>query len=234
MTNSDSSATPGATPTTPSFLERALDPTERLGEALFGIIMVLSFTLGASVVVKEGHDATRELLIAILGCNLAWGLIDGGMYLLSCLFERSLQLRLIESIRRSSREEEALALVAQTLDDRLEQFTSPTERERLYRELVVRFRGAELAPVRITKQDLLGAVATFWLVTASVIPTLLPFLVLDDRLVALRVSNALQLALLFVVGWRCARATHRNPWLFGSALLLFGLAMVAIALALGG
>jgi len=234
MTNAHSSPTPVTAPGRPSFLDRALDPTERLGEALFGIIMVLSFTLGASVVVKESHDATKELLIAILGCNLAWGLIDGGMYVVSCLFERSVQLRLIEAVQRSERDEDAVALVARTLDDRLEQFTSPTERARLYRELVERFRVAELAPVRVTKQDLLGAVATFWLVTASVIPTLLPFLVLDDRLVALRVSNALQLALLFAVGWRCARATRRNPWLFGSALLLFGLAMVGIALALGG
>ena len=63
-----------------SFLSRYLEPSAILGEIVFGLIMVLTFTLGAGLVIAEGRDATREMLVAILGCNLAWGLIDAGMY----------------------------------------------------------------------------------------------------------------------------------------------------------
>jgi len=52
--------------------------------------------------------------------------------------------------------------------------------------------------------------------------------------VALRVSNLLLLTMLFLVGYLWARATHSNPWIVGSILLLVGLVMVAIAMALGG
>jgi VIT1/CCC1 family predicted Fe2+/Mn2+ transporter len=156
------------------------------------------------------------------------------MYLLSCLFERSVQLKLIDSIQEAARDDEALALMGEALDDRLERFTSAEDRAHLYRVLLDRLRGATLPPVHLTREDWMGAAATFWLVTASVIPTLVPFLVLDDRLMALHVANGLQIALLFAVGFRSAHATHRNPWLFGSVLALFGLAMVAVAIPLGG
>jgi hypothetical protein len=51
---------------------------------------------------------------------------------------------------------------------------------------------------------------------------------------AARVSNALLLALLFVVGYRFARDTMAYPWLTGLAFLLFGLALVLVTIALGG
>jgi len=61
-----------------------------------------------------------------------------------------------------------------------------------------------------------------------------PFMVFHDRFLALRVSNFLLLTMLFLVGYRLARATQSNPWIVGSTLLLGGLAMVAIAIPLGG
>jgi VIT1/CCC1 family predicted Fe2+/Mn2+ transporter len=61
-----------------------------------------------------------------------------------------------------------------------------------------------------------------------------PFLIVRDRFIALRASNLLLLLTLFLVGFRWARATNTNPWLFGSILLLGGLALVGIAMALGG
>ena len=58
-------------------IHRYLEPTTILNESVFGLVMTLTFTLGAGLVVKEGPDATRQLLIGVLGCNLAWGIIDG-------------------------------------------------------------------------------------------------------------------------------------------------------------
>ena len=56
-----------------------LDPSERLGELLFGLIMVLTFTLGAGIELAGDEDGARELLIAALGCNAVWGIIDAAV-----------------------------------------------------------------------------------------------------------------------------------------------------------
>ena len=69
------------------FVHRYLDPGERLGEILFGLIMVLTFTSTARATMGEEGSA-RELLMAALGCNMAWGIIDGGMFIMSAMLER--------------------------------------------------------------------------------------------------------------------------------------------------
>jgi hypothetical protein len=68
------------------FWQRHLEPVESLGEVLFGLIMALTFTLGAAV--SAGYD--RELILGAVGCNVAWGIIDGVLFMLSTRFERRL------------------------------------------------------------------------------------------------------------------------------------------------
>ncbi len=76
-----------------SFFESYADPAERLTEVLFGLLMVLTCTLGASLTVAEGREATREMLLAALGCNVAWGLINGVIRTMDCMYERGLRRR---------------------------------------------------------------------------------------------------------------------------------------------
>ena len=75
------------------FVYRYLDPGERLGEILFGLIMVLTFTSTARVALGAEEITARELLIAALGCNIAWGVIDGGMYIMSAMLDRAARAR---------------------------------------------------------------------------------------------------------------------------------------------
>ena len=46
------------------FTERHLDPASRLGEILFGLIMVLTVTLTASFTVADGKKGVHQLLLA--------------------------------------------------------------------------------------------------------------------------------------------------------------------------
>ncbi|MFO1477440.1 MAG: VIT1/CCC1 transporter family protein [Verrucomicrobiota bacterium] len=217
-----------------SFFARHLDLNNRLSEVVFGLIMALTFTLGAGLVVQEGRQATLHMLLGILGCNIAWGLIDAGMYVLSCVFDRSRKARLLQTLQKSTHEAESLAMVGRALDGPLEPLTSPAERHSLYRSILVRLKNVTPERTRLTSEDLYGALVTFCLVLITAVPAVLPFLVIGNPFVALRASNGLLLACLFGVGYRCARATNNNPWIFGLALLVAGLVMVGIALALGG
>jgi hypothetical protein len=234
MASNASSLSPPGSPPRESFVKRYLNPTESLGEVLFGLIMALAFTLGAGLIVKEGAEATTRMLLGIVGCNVAWGLIDGAMYLMSSMFDRSRKARLFESVQKASSEEDALSMVGRELDPSLEPFTSLEERMRLYPAVLKRLEKVTPERTRVKKEDVYGAIAIFVLVFLSAIPAVLPFMVFSDRFMALRVSNLLLLIMLFLVGYHWARATRSNPWIFGSTLVLGGLVMVIIVMALGG
>ena len=69
------------------WIVRVLDPVERVSEALFGLIMVLTFT-GSISVAEAGREEMRTMLVGAIGCNLAWGIVDGVMYLVTTLVAR--------------------------------------------------------------------------------------------------------------------------------------------------
>ena len=74
----------------------------------------------------------------------------------------------------------------------------------------------------------------FWLVVITSLPAAIPFLLFDDARLALRVSNAILLAFLFISGYWWARYTLAKPWLAGACFLLAGTVLVVAAIALGG
>jgi len=211
-----------------------LDPGERLGELLFGLIMVLTFTLGAGVELAGDRDATRELLIAALGCNTAWGIIDAALYLMSRLSERGRRYRLAKAIQRAPSGEHALALVNQELDESIPSMVRPEVRAALDREVLERVREMKLPRNRVTGDDLWAALAVFWLVFLTALPAVVPFLLFRDALLALRASNAVLVGLLFYVGWRWGAYTGASPSRTGLFMMSLGVALVIIAIALGG
>jgi hypothetical protein len=72
-------------------IKPVLAPTDRVLEVLAGVIMVLTFTNVLSVSHVDKADE-RAMLIGSLGCNLAWGIIDGIMYLMNSLATRGREL----------------------------------------------------------------------------------------------------------------------------------------------
>ncbi len=215
--------------------QRYLDPASSLAEMLFGLIMTLTFTLGAGIIIEdEGREGARQLLIAIIGCNLAWGIIDAALYLVDSLFDRGRLRRLGLAVQRAPDDGSAIALVGGELDELLEDLTSESEREALYRRIVVNVRKKADRARPLTRDDWMGALTSFWLVVLTSAPAAVPFLIFDNARFALRISNAILLAILFVTGYWWARHTAGKPWLVGSVLLLGGIVLVAVAILLGG
>jgi hypothetical protein len=216
-------------------MHRHLDPATSLAEILFGLIMTLTFTLGAGIIIEdEGREGARELLIAIIGCNIAWGIIDAALYIVGELFGRGRLRRLGQMIRGAPTKVEAESLVAGELDEYLSEVTSEPDRKALYARIADNVRSRPPAPNPVTKSDLMGAFWSFWLVFLASLPAAIPFVIFDDARFALRVSNAILLALLFISGYLWARYTVSRPWLVGLCFLVAGIALVLAAIALGG
>src|ERR1043166_7859477 len=217
-----------------SLRDRFTDPAERLTEVLFGLIMVLTCTLGAALTVEEGREATREMLLGALGCNVAWGLINAVIFLMDALFERGRTQRLVASVRSARNEDHAFELIEGELEPALEGIASKEERDRVYREVFSTIATAEPPRVRLRQEDLAGATVTFVVMFLTALPAIVPFLFITDLLLALRVSNGIMLVILFVVGYRWGRETGVSAWLAGLAMGLIGAALVAVGKTLGG
>jgi hypothetical protein len=218
-----------------SLVTRHLDPGTRMLEVLFGLIMTLTFTLGAGLVIQEeGREGARAMLIGILGCNLAWGVIDGVFYVLGELFERGRLWRIGSEVRRAGSDAAAYELVAGELDEVLAPVAEEPARRSFYQSVVQRLRSTEPAPNRLRREDLTGGLASGWLVFVCSFPAVIPFVLMDDPQRALRVSNAILIALLFLVGHRAARYTMAHPWLTGAVYALAGVLLVAFTMMLGG
>jgi hypothetical protein len=219
----------------PSLLHRYLDPASSMGEILFGLIMTLTFTLGAGIIMEEeGREGARELLIAVIGCNIAWGIIDGALYFAGQLFDRGRLRRLGRTIRQARDRSMATALVAEELDPLLGDILNPAEAKSLYARIVDTLVAKPERVTKVTREDWFGAFTSFCLVVVTSIPAAVPFMIIDDARLALRVSNAVLLALLFLCGFWWARFTLGRPWLVGAAFLVFGIVLVLAAIALGG
>ena len=218
-----------------AWLHRYIDPATSLTEILFGLIMTLTFTLGAGIVVQdEGRDGARELLVAALGCNIAWGIIDACFYLITATFEREQFRRLGRRMREVPHVSDAVALLAERLDEALAPALDEGERHGLYRRLAENVRNGPPLSGKPKAEDWWGAIASGLLVILTTLPAALPFAFIDDAYVAMRTSNAILLLTLFATGFGWARYTTLRPIVVGTVFLLGGAALVLIAIPLGG
>jgi VIT1/CCC1 family predicted Fe2+/Mn2+ transporter len=216
------------------FVEKYLDPASRLGEILFGLIMVLTVTSTAGIAVVEEKNGVRDLLFAAIGCNIAWGIIDAIMYVMNCMTARSHRARLIQEIRKAADQRAALALVRDEVDAGFEDVIGSQEREAISQTVLEHLAKSQTKRTRITRDDLWGALACFWLVVVSCFPATIPFLIFSDARFALRVSNALLIVMLFVVGQKWAQYVYTSRWIAGLTMVGIGLGLVGVAVLLGG
>src|SRR6266576_5483096 len=146
------------------FTERHLDPGSRFGEILFGLIMVLTVTLAAGFNVAEGRKGVRQLLLAAIGSNVAWGIIDATMYIMNCMIVRRGKIRLVEAVQRASDPEAALVLVKDRVEPELQELLGPEKAEAFSKSVLTHIVGAHVKESILTKEDFYGALASFWLV----------------------------------------------------------------------
>jgi hypothetical protein len=124
--------------------DRILEPGERISEILFGLIMALTVT-GATSVVTADRFQIRTMLIAALGCNVAWGIIDAGMYLMARLIERGGNTLLLREIREAPDNQTAHRVIADALPPLLAAIFQPAQLE-LIREGFRHVPDSELRP----------------------------------------------------------------------------------------
>jgi len=211
--------------------KRVLEPYDRVSEVLFGLIMVLTFT-GSLSIAEAGRDDIRTMLIGALGCNLAWGIIDGVLYLMGCLAEKGKGLVTLRAVRKADDPRKAQRLIAGALPPLVSSILKPEELEAMRQRLKDLPEPPERA--RLGNAEWLGALGVFLLVFLSTFPVVIPFMFVKNAMPALRLSNAIAIAMLFVTGYAFGRITGHRPWVVGIAMVVLGTILVGITMALGG
>jgi hypothetical protein len=208
-----------------------LDPVDRSSEIIFGLIMALTFT-GSLSVATSGRSDVREMLIGALGCNLAWGLVDTVMYAITAVVARARRRTLMQAVQQTADVARAAHWVRAALPEGVSQVMDDAGVE----NLVTRLRA--MPPVdrvaMISLADLREACVAGLLVLLATFPVAIPFMLIGEVGPALRTSNAVAVAMLFVSGAGLARASGLRPWKLGGLMVVLGTVLVVITIALGG
>ncbi|MCF1709472.1 VIT1/CCC1 transporter family protein [Tabrizicola sp. J26] len=206
-----------------------LDPIDRLSEIGFGLLMALTFTGTMSVTLGEGGEV-RDVLLAALGCNLAWGIVDAMVYVLTSYTDRGRRRATGDAIRSAS-PAQAREMLREALPDGVGNVLSAEEIDQM--AAMMRAHPRQAPQRELTGDDLRAALAVFVLVTLATLPPTLPFLLFDDLPLAMRISNGVALFMLALIGWRLDRLMGDIRHLVWIVPIL-GSILVVVTIALGG
>ena len=208
---------------------RVLDPIERASEAIFGVLMALSIT-GSLSAATAGNQEIRTLMLTALGCNLAWGLTDAAMYLVGAATEGTRKVTLLLRLQATTDSRAARRMVADNLPDRILGGLSEETLEAIRKDLVA----LPASRTALVGRDYLAALGVFLLVVLATLPVVIPFVLIRDVPIAMRVSNAVALVTLYAYGHLLGTYANRKPWHYGLAIASLGAGLVAVIMALGG
>jgi VIT1/CCC1 family predicted Fe2+/Mn2+ transporter len=209
----------------------ALDPVDRASEVIFGLLMAMTF-VGTIGVAEGGRDELRTLLIAAFGCNLAWGIADAVMYLVGVAVEARRHRALLARLHSGLDAAAGRRVIADSLPPGLASVLAADDLETLRRRLVAVPLPAGVP--RLGIEHYRAALAVFVLVVLATFPVVLPYLLIDDVVRALRVSQAVALVTLFVAGATLARHSGGSVWRTGLAMTAVGALLLAVLVLLGG
>ena len=219
------------TSTTTESAGSALDPVYRSSEVIFGLLMAMSF-IGSISVATDGREEVRTLLVAALGCNLAWGLVDAVMHLVGVKTQKRRNRLLLQKLHGNSDFAAGRALVADELSGPMAASLGDEGLELMRKRLTA--VPPDESHARLHGRDFGDAFVVFLLVVLSTFPLVIPFMFIPDTARALLVSRLVALATLFLAGALLARYSGGNAWLNGLAMAAIGAVLMAAIMALGG
>jgi len=209
----------------------SLDPIDRISEVLFGLIMVLTFT-GSISVASDGRAEIRELLWASLGCNLAWGIVDAVMFLMSSVLTRGHGISVLKKLKLTTDKVAARNLLKDELPPVISSVLKPEEVDQ-FKERLLKLEDLPKTKL-LSPIEFRAAILIFILVFTCTFPVAMPFIFFSNTAFALRSSNGVALLILFFGGYSIGKYSGFHPFLTGTILMFLGIILVAITMALGG
>ena len=208
-----------------------LNAMDRVSEILFGIIMTLTFTCSIGIANAKNTEI-RQLIIAAISCNIAWGLVDAISYIVSTIMQRSRNRTVLDSVLTTSDADKARKYISDSLPPSIASVLGAADLEQI-RSKLAKLPDSALQ-VRLTTRDLKRSLMIFFLMFISTLPIVTPFIFIHDTNTALRASNLIAIIMMFFCGWSLAKYVGINKWILSITMTFIGIILVFITIVLGG
>ena len=208
-----------------------LNKMDRVSEILFGIIMTLTFTCSIGIANAKNTEI-RQLIIAAISCNIAWGLVDAISYIVSTIMQRSRNRTVLDSVLTTSDADKARKYISDSLPPSIASVLGAADLEQI-RSKLAKLPDSALQ-VRLTTRDLKRSLLIFFLMFISTLPIVTPFIFIHDTNTALRTSNLIAIIMMFFCGWSLAKYVGINKWILSITMTFIGIILVFITIVLGG
>jgi VIT1/CCC1 family predicted Fe2+/Mn2+ transporter len=208
-----------------------LSPVDRISETLYGVIMTLTFTCTMKIAVAD-DTTVKDMMVAAIGCNIAWGIVDGVMFVMAANSEKGHSLMILRFIQQTKNPSQAIDVISEELPSTIAETLKPDDLEGIRKGLLkVPIPKRKMG---VKSSDIFTAAGIFVYVFISTFPVVIPFAYMHDDRRALRTSNGVAIVMMFICGWILGRYAGGRPWITGVAMSLIGILLVLIAIMMGG
>ena len=204
-----------------------------LQEPLYGFIMALLFITAARFRLID--FGVKELIILIVGMNFTWGLIDMLVFFTIDAFDQKKYIRIIEAKKKGTMDEKEIQTL---IKDELSGTIADIIDAESERKVIDQLMNSDLEPadqiLSERRNMFYNAFFCFLLTMFTVIPVILPLLLISDFRTALFYSAGFASIMLFFVGYYVAPYFGQNRWLVGIGTLTFAGVITLLATFTGG
>ena len=163
------------------------------------------------------------------------GIIDGIMYVLINLRERGNKSKLVSLIKSAKDQNEVLALIKNQFGFAFIDLLNKDTQSNIYEEILKGLKNATVEkPKGISKNDLRLVLKTFLIVFSTGVPLVIPFILLNDVWLAIRITHIIGIIMLFGIGYWWAKLASRHRIRSAIALTVLGVVIVGITEVLHG
>ncbi|MDD1752999.1 MAG: VIT1/CCC1 transporter family protein [Methanotrichaceae archaeon] len=204
-------------------------------EVMYAVIIAMTFTSTLRGPITHFETDYYNVVYAALFCCIAWGIADGLFYTWERTYNIRLENKIIEFSKAAEKNEAAIPLIREELDDTILRNIDEKVRYKLYHQLVKHL--AEVGMVRKpSARDAFNIISgTFVAASMAGLIVVLPFFLIDSPIYALRISNLLGISLLFISGYyRALERNLSNRIILGFGTAIIGIIIAAITTWLGG
>ena len=216
-------------------LQRLADMTGKstsLQEILYGFIMALIF-VNASALGLLNFDDPIQFVWMVTGMNVTWGAIDAVIFYYLGVCDQNRFARIIRNSDNRTREERVNDLMDEFSASPLD-ILEPEEQRKICENILDHKIQTEDESKKDRKAMALSSLGCFIWTVLTLIPIVVPVILIDDFRVALFVALTLSSIILFLVGFYMARYLGTDRWKTGLALAVMSWIIAIISTFTGG
>lgn len=202
-----------------SVFSKYLSYVDRIGEVAFAVLMVI--IINGYVALSNLNTGFLYIVAVNLGACLSWGTIDGLIYAISSSMERNTLRNKLLALKGCLNCENTKELVKSNLTDTFLAGFDEAGKDAIAKEIIANVPNATIEENKLlTKQEVLGWLSIIGIYMVVGVLLALPFLVLEQKILAWIISNTGGVAWVFWYGMKLGESAGKNRWLLGSIMAI--------------